>query len=350
MVAHKAWVPARGTYAVGQSSQPFNPKAGKLYFEPKQPHEIDFTEKNDTFDDEYTKTESDGPLDEFLKVAALANLAVVRETATGDWETYGDPTEIAIQVFATRFNWNRTQLTSGDQRTWTQVAEFPFDSDVKKMSAVFESPTGDMFVLTKGAVERVLSSCSYIEGTDGSQLETVTPEVREGILANMEAFAAQGLRVLALASKLLPVMDCQNIDLDRKEVEHNLIFRGLIGLYDPPRPESAPSVRRCHEAGISVHMLTGDHPSTARAIATEVGILPSHTNMLSKDTLDSMVMTAQQFDKLSDNEIDNLPELPLVVARCAPNTKVRMINALHRRKKFAAMVRETPPNTYPLDI
>lgn len=342
MVAHKAWVPARGTYAVGQSSQPFNPRAGKLYLEHNQPHKIDHTRSKDTSECEYTKIENDRPLDEFLKVASLANLAVVREAATGDWETHGDPTEIAIQVFATRFNWNRAQLISGDKPAWTQLAEFPFDSDVKKMSTVFKSSTGDVFVFTKGAVERVLSSCSAIECVDGSELEAISPEIKDDILANMEAFAAQGLRVLALASKPLSAMSCNNLDLDRKEVEHDLVFRGLIGLYDPPRPESAPSVRRCHEAGISVHMLTGDHPSTARAIATEVGILPSHTDMLSKGTLDSMVMTAQQFDKLSDTEIDTLPELPLVVARCAPNTKVRMINALHRRNKFAAMVTQPP--------
>ncbi|EGE04900.1 calcium-transporting ATPase [Trichophyton equinum CBS 127.97] len=337
MVAHKAWVPARGTYTVGQSSQPFNPRAGKLYLKPEQPRKIDNTKSKDTSGCEYTKTQNDRPLDEFLKVASLANLAVVREAATGDWLTHGDPTEIAIQVFATRFNWNRAQLISGDKPAWTQLAEFPFDSDVKKMSTVFKSSAGDMFVFTKGAVERVLSSCSAIENLDGSELEAISPEIKDNILVNMEAFAAQGLRVLALASKPLSAMDSKTLDLDRKEVEHDLVFRGLIGLYDPPRPESAPSVRRCHEAGISVHMLTGDHPSTARAIATEVGILPSHIDMLSKGTLDSMVMTAQQFDKLSDTEIDTLPELPLVVARCAPNTKVRMINALHRRNKFAAM-------------
>ncbi|EFE30830.1 uncharacterized protein ARB_02320 [Trichophyton benhamiae CBS 112371] len=312
---------ALGSVTVGQSSQPFNPRAGKLYLEHNQPHKIDHTRSKDTSECEYTKIENDRPLDEFLKVASLANLAVVREAATGDWETHGDPTEIAIQVFATRFNWNRAQLISGDKPAWTQLAEFPFDSDVKKMSTVFKSSTGDVFVFTKGAVERVLSSCSAIECVDGSELEAISPEIKDDILANMEAFAAQGLRVLALASKPLSAMSCNNLDLDRKEVEHDLVFRGLIGLYDPPRPESAPSVRRCHEAGISVHMLTGDHPSTARAIATEVGILPSHTDMLSKGTLDSMVMTAQQFDKLSDTEIDTLPELPLVVARCAPNTK-----------------------------
>src|SRR6185436_5292909 len=104
------------------------------------------------------------------------------------------------------------------------------------------------------------------------------------------------------------------------------------------RPESAHSVAQCHKAGIAVHMLTGDHAGTARAIALEVGILPPRMNELSKEVADAMVMTAAQFDGLSDADIDELPVLPLVVARCAPDTKVRMIEALHRRKKFAAMM------------
>jgi Na+-exporting ATPase len=83
--------------------------------------------------------------------------------------------------------------------------------------------------------------------------------------------------------------------------------------------------------------LTGDHPGTARAIAAEVGILPPKMYELGKQVIDAMVMTASHFDKLSDHEIDGLPALPLVIARCAPHTKVRMIDALHRRKAFVAM-------------
>ncbi|KAK2882620.1 hypothetical protein FQN49_000159 [Arthroderma sp. PD_2] len=337
MVAHKAWVPANGTYSVEQSSQPFNPTVGKLYFEPMQPREISIKDVEGGLKIEHSKSESDYHLDEFLNVASLANLAVVRETSTGEWEAHGDPTEIAIQVFASRFNWNRSRLTTGDSPAWKQVAEFPFDSDIKKMSVIFEAVSGGMYTFTKGAVERVIVSCSSIQLKNDAEPEPVTPEIRENILANVEAFAAQGLRVLALASKQLAGQDTSSGELTRDNIERDMTFRGLIGLYDPPRPESAPSVRHCHEAGISVHMLTGDHPSTARAIATDVGILPSQMDRLNKYTIDSMVMTAQQFDKLSDNEIDALPTLPLVVARCAPNTKVRMIEALHRRKKFAAM-------------
>merc|ERR1712169_119328 len=96
-------------------------------------------------------------------------------------------------------------------------------------------------------------------------------------------------------------------------------------------------VRSCHEAGISVHMLTGDHPETAKAIAIEVGILPSRMGDVAKDIADAMVMTATSFDALTDDQVDDLPVLPLVIARCAPSTKVRMIEALHRRERFCAM-------------
>jgi len=116
-----------------------------------------------------------------------------------------------------------------------------------------------------------------------------------------------------------------------------MVFHGLIGLYDPPRPETAGAVKECHRAGINVHMLTGDHPQTARSIAVEVGIIPKNIHTLPPDVISSMVMTASQFDRLSNAEIDSLPVLPLVIARCAPDSKVRMVDALHRRKKFVAM-------------
>jgi magnesium-transporting ATPase (P-type) len=94
-------------------------------------------------------------------------------------------------------------------------------------------------------------------------------------------------------------------------------------------------------------MLTGDHPGTAKAIASEVGILPKRMDMLSKNVSDAAVMLAGRFDNMSDGEIDSLPILPIVIARCTPNTKVRMIEAIHRRKKFVAMVTHLPPHLFP---
>ncbi|KAH7075122.1 hypothetical protein FB567DRAFT_183901 [Paraphoma chrysanthemicola] len=338
MVAKKAWIPAKGTYSVGTSDEPHNPTVGEVFFTAKQPRHIDAD-----IDEKSTPTEElleDNPhLLDYLKVASLANLANVHQTAEGQWNARGDPTEIAIQVFASRFDWNRLKYTTGDNPQWKQIAEFPFDSDVKKMSVIFEEvASSKKYVFTKGAVERVIYSCTTVYNGETEGETEMDDDYREEILANMEALASGGLRVLALASKdYVGEASTRSEDYDRNDLENGLVFRGLVGLYDPPRPETAGSVRQCQKAGIEVHMLTGDHPGTARAIAAQVGILPSNMGTLAKEVADAMVMTASQFDKLSDDQIDALPLLPLVIARCAPNTKVRMIDALHRRKAFCAM-------------
>ncbi|KAK3207740.1 hypothetical protein GRF29_96g225153 [Pseudopithomyces chartarum] len=337
MVAKKAWIPAKGTYSVGTTDSPHDPTVGSLSFTAKPPSEIDMDKEEESSTHEQL-LENNTHLVEYLKVASLANLAHVHPNEEeGGWNARGDPTEIAIQVFASRFKWNRLDYTQGERPAWKQLAEFPFDSDVKKMSVIFEeTESSKKHVFTKGAVERVIYSCTTLfNGGDGPT--EMTDAIREDILKNMEALAAQGLRVLALASKPWEGTIAKGEEIDRSQIEEELTFRGLVGLYDPPRPETADSVRQCQRAGIQVHMLTGDHPGTARAIAEEVGILPSNVATVAKDVLDAMVMTASQFDKLSEDEIDALPLLPLVIARCAPNTKVRMIDALHRRKAFAAM-------------
>lgn len=338
MVVRKAWIPANGTYSVENSTEPFNPTVGGVSFRSQASDEVGTKEppEKNSFVPVKELLENNNCLADYLRVASLANLANVYKTKE-KWVARGDPTEIAIQVFTSRFNWNRLTLIAGDSPKWTQVAEFPFDSDVKKMSVIFkEIKTGKKFVFTKGAVERVVSSCSFIYLSADLPTE-MTEGIQDDIFVHMEALARSGLRVLAFASKLFEGDIKDGDDLVREDFEHGLTFRGLIGLYDPPRPESAVSVRQCGEAGITVHMLTGDHPETARAIAIEVGILPPNTNDMSKEMANAIVMTATQFDKFSDDEVDALPVLPLVVARCSPNTKVRMIEALHRRKKFAAM-------------
>ncbi|KAK8126933.1 potassium/sodium efflux P-type ATPase [Apiospora kogelbergensis] len=365
MVARAAWVPSMGTYTVDTSDDPFNPTVGTISFDSHKPTEMDL--KNSR---EGSSASASDPaqllqdsaaqqhlLQDFLSVAALANLATVHESE-GTWHARGDPTEIAIQVFANRFSQNRRDLVGDSdaddaaKKAWTDVVELPFDSDVKRMSVIMkENGTGKHWVFTKGAVERVIEACVSYSGNNNNDSGAaaassceMTAAFREEILRNMEVFASMGLRVLALASRevadgedglLRPSGD--NNEVERAAVEKNLVFRGLVGLYDPPRAESAPAVRSCHEAGIAVHMLTGDHPETAKAIAIEVGILPSRTGQLSADVAAAMVMTAGQFDALSDDEIDELPVLPLVIARCAPSTKVRMIEALHRRGRFCAM-------------
>ncbi|CAJ2501190.1 Uu.00g040430.m01.CDS01 [Anthostomella pinea] len=342
MVARKAWIPGRGTYSVGESGEPFNPTLGALYHSSDAPRdELSDDEVSPDQDDRKSKEEllkDNTPLLEFLKVASLANLATVYKSTESDgWTARGDPTEIAIQVFASRFDWNRREFTDGDDPEWRLITEYPFSSDVKKMSVIYQQRGSDTkYALSKGAVERVLDACINVDPEGKGQTTELTDDIKEGVLANMESLASIGLRVLALASKPYDGPTGTD-DNDREQVESNLTLRGLVGLFDPPRPESKNAVKDCHRAGIGVHMLTGDHPGTALAIAKQIGIVPDRLSNVSKKMEDCMVTTASRFDKLSDQEIDDLPVLPLVIARCAPNTKVRMIQALHRRKQFAAM-------------
>lgn len=342
MVTKKCWIPTRGTYSVGSSNEPFNPTVGDLMLtsswpakqDPEKAEDGDVTPAVDLLKD---NTE----LVDFLKVASMANLAKVLQNKEGEWKAHGDPTEIAIQVFASRFDYNKQRFMDPHAPEVKEVGEYGFDSDVKKMSVIIEEvETGQQMIFTKGAVERVLESCETLKWNSEQEVD-LTDDIRDQILENMESLAAQGLRVLALASRSYDPSSGRRASREgpvpREEIERDLVFRGLIGLYDPPRPESAEAVKSCHRAGIKVHMLTGDHPGTARAIAAQVGILPQDTSTLSRHAMESMIMTAKEFDRLEDYEIDSLPALPLVIARCAPNTKVRMIDALRRRNAFMAM-------------
>jgi Na+-exporting ATPase len=345
MIARGAWIPGVGTYTIEDSTAPQDPTAGSVRFHPEAPQKMDIkaggASCGDVVSPEKLSSQTHEGLQDFLNVASLANLAAVKKKDDGVWEAHGDPTEIAIQVFAARFGMIRNTLTTGDAAQWTDLVELPFDSDVKRMSVIMGHHSGEQYAFTKGAVERVIQSCTTYFPKDSSEPVDITP-FRDEILRNMEVLASLGLRVLALASKRFTGKAVKGDEVDRKAVESDLVFRGLIGLYDPPRPESAPAVRQCHEAGIEVHMLTGDHPETAKAIAIEVGILPSADRMrrIASDVSKSLVMTATEFDDLSDDQVDALRVLPLVVARCAPSTKVRMIEALHRRGRFCAMVSE----------
>ncbi|OQO13556.1 hypothetical protein B0A48_01785 [Cryoendolithus antarcticus] len=322
MIAKRAYVPACGVFSVEDAENPSDPTEGRVTLKDSAGQDAS---KARAFD--VSTVQDNTHLKSFLDVAALANLSTVWQSKDDStWHARGDPTEIAISVFG---------------GPWKTLVEYPFDSDVKKMSVVMSnSQTGEVQVFTKGAVERVLESCaSFYPSADSTESTPMTEQQRLKILDTVDEFASQGLRVLALASPAAPAeLDFQT-DIKRDLVECDLTLRGLIGLYDPPRAESAASVACCRNAGIEVQMLTGDHPGTARAIAIEVGILPSRTKLqkLPKHVSDSLVMTASSFDKLNDDEVDRLPQLPLVVARCAPHTRVRMIEALHRRKKFAAM-------------
>jgi P-type Na+/K+ transporter len=120
----------------------------------------------------------------------------------------------------------------------------------------------------------------------------------------------------------------------REEIEKDMIFLGVVGIYDPPRPESKSAVDTCKAAGIVVRMATGDQRPTAAAIAKEVGIIGNSVDL---EEGNQGVMSSVDFDELDDASIDEMLNLPVVLARCSPETKVRLVEALHRRGRFVAM-------------
>ncbi|GMM37878.1 hypothetical protein DASC09_052030 [Saccharomycopsis crataegensis] len=329
MIVKKVWVSTVGTYMVDDCNEVYDPTAGKVVFYPASPKSIDELEHRPKFTNEVQYPEI---FKKWITVATLANVASVHNN-DGKWGAQGDATEIAICVFTKRLGYDRTEFI--ESQKLKHLHEFPFDSSIKRMSSVYVSEKKTK-VYSKGAVERILERCEswYGPGSNKEELIPLTANDKSFIEENMNSLSKEGLRVLAFAERII---DASEYLEDRDSVESGLTFLGLVGIYDPPRPETKESVRLCHNAGINVHMLTGDMLGTARAIAKEVGILPSNLSHYSQEVNDSMCMTATQFDKLSDKEIDMLPVLPLVIARCAPQTKVRMIEALHRRGKFCAM-------------
>ncbi|KAF8935795.1 Na+ ATPase [Haplosporangium gracile] len=282
-----------------------------------------------------------------IQTASLCNMSELRPTqhpeTHGEWTAIGDPTEIALQVLASKAGFAKPDLVA---QGFNLIAEFPFDSSVKRMSVLYQTPESSMgpsehLIFMKGATERVIGCCNYWR--DGDNEHPITSEKSSDgrvefeamITEKMNTLASKGLRVLTLAYRKFEAAPGADLvhGLDREEVETNMVFLGLVGIYDPPRAESRPAVLSCYQAGVRVHMLTGDHPSTAAAIAKEVAIIPEELDA----TNTTLVMTAGRFDAMTDEEIDRLDELPRVVARCSPDTKVKMIAALHRRDLFAAM-------------
>ena len=247
------------------------------------------------------------------------------------WISTGDPTEVAMDVLARKFNIIKENLLKSDFKF---KAEMPFDSIIKRMTVVYEFKS-TLYAFTKGATESVVSKCKkYV--SENESIHDLNPEFHAKIEENMLKFSSMGMRVIGLAYKSVePTLDLEN----RDEIENDLIFLGLVAIYDPPRETSAESVRMCHEAGMEVHMATGDHPSTAVSIAFEIGILPKSLGLSVTEIMKrkDLVITASDFEKLSESEIDALENLPRVLARCSPESKVKLIDALHRRGKLVAM-------------
>jgi Na+-exporting ATPase len=269
-----------------------------------------------------------------ITVGALCNTSSVKFHEVCQHVSTGDPTEIALSILSHTVNMSKEDL---QQVQYPKMyREFPFDSSIKRMTVMYENATDreNVYVLTKGAVDRVLPLCSkYLKDHDPSGtrrgnhaiVQDIDEEIMQKIRSDNDELAEQGMRVLCLAYKLLPHENMTD-DMTRETIEEDLIFLGLAGIQDPPRAGVAEAIKTCHNAGIKVRMVTGDHPSTARAIAKQIGILSDSANE------EGFVMKATDFDALSVEQLKSMKELPVVIARCSPQTKVKLIEALHARK------------------
>ena len=261
------------------------------------------------------KTSDDRHLTALLAVGALCNNSKLEEGPEG-WEVIGDPTEGALIVAAQKggvLDWVEGWYVS-------EVVEFPFDSEMRRMTTVHRSPEG-LTVSMKGAPETVLQFCAKIM-RNGSE-ETITFEDRRSALAAADRMAGQGLRVLALAWKEMAA----GATLEREGVETDLIFLGLVGMMDPPREEAKEAIRICKAAGIKPVMITGDHKLTASAIGKELGILAEG----------GRVLEGTELEKMEDGELLDVIDEVSIFARNTAEHKVRIVEAFRGKGHVVAM-------------
>jgi Ca2+-transporting ATPase len=226
----------------------------------------------------------------------------------------GDPTETALLEAAQAAGFSKSEW----ENTLPRQAELPFDSERARMSTLHRDGEG-VLMLVKGAPEGVLSRCIDQLAAGG------VAAIDQAALHNeAEQLAAQGLRVLAFALKRLPQLPDM---LDADALETGLTFIGLAGLIDPPRPEAAESVAACKAAGIIPVMITGDHPATARAIASRLGIIDDG----------GKVLGGSELAQLSLEDFEREVESVRVYARINPEQKIKIVRALQDKGEFVAM-------------
>jgi Ca2+-transporting ATPase len=265
-----------------------------------------------------------------------AQLEIAGETE--EEKTYrvvGDPTEGALIVAAAKAGAWSGEITEA----YPRESEVPFDSERKRMITVHsvENPRPDDIspfyneqykgwdvIAVKGAPDLVLNLCTQYLGMD-DQPRPLDEATRQRILDANDAMTRDALRVLAMAGRV--ERDVPETDLKVDELEHDLVFVGLIGMIDPARAEVRPALEKAARAGIRTVMITGDYPNTARAIAESIGLLrPGHK-----------VATGAEVDRMSDDELKAIIEETDVFARVSPEHKMRIVDALQANDEVVAM-------------
>ncbi len=272
-----------------------------------------------------------------LWAATLVNDAALEVTGSTDNRTtyrmVGDPTEGALLVAAAKAGLWREEL----EQCYPRVAEVPFDSDRKRMSTLHalrqvHEDDGSPFmpedkgyvICVKGAPDLLLDCSVELLHRKGSH--PLTSFERQAILEANHVMASQALRVLGVAYRQIDQLPCAE-DITADNIEQDLIFVGLIGMIDPARPEVKPAVEKARHAGIRTVMITGDYPDTARAIATEIGILEPGGE----------VHTGAELDQMDEAALIKTVAHTAVFARVSPQHKVRVVEAFKARDEVVAM-------------
>lgn len=247
--------------------------------------------------------------DDLIKCACLCNNAYIDKD-----KVIGDPTEGCLLTYAKNNGYDIKDIKSNEV-----LYEQAFDSVRKRMSAVVKDKKG-FLVYCKGAPEELIDVCSYasVEG----KLVKLTSEDKDKIKDYCVTMSSKGLRLLGFAMK--------NINTLPKEgdmIEEDLTFIGIMGIIDPPRVEVKHAIKTCHEAGIRVIMITGDHKLTAQAIAKDLGIYKKG----------DLVVDGETLSKMSDLKLRNTIKDISVFARVTPQDKLRIVNALKKNKEIVAM-------------
>jgi P-type Ca2+ transporter type 2C len=234
------------------------------------------------------------------------------------WSVLGDPTEAALRVAALKGGMDLAAEATSAPR----LRELPFDSRRKRMATI-HSHRGVWIAYVKGAPNEVLGLCSRLR-VEGKE-QPLTDGERARISAENDDLARGGLRVLAVARRLLP----DSLEgTEAETIERDLTFLGLMAMMDPPRPEVAEAVAKCHRAGIRIIMITGDYGLTAESVARRIGILRTpHPRLLNGSELDTM----------SDEDLKDALREEILLARVTPEHKLRVVSALREMGEVVAV-------------
>jgi Ca2+-transporting ATPase len=259
-----------------------------------------------------------GPLLELANILVGCNNAHLA-LEDGIWRVIGDPTEGALLASGHKAGGNKERL----ERELPKHHEIPFDSDRKRRTVIRRMPNGRLRAFINGAPDILLSRCTKI--FMGSEVRVMTEQDRQRISSQNGAMAQQALRVLGSAYRDLD--ESSPALLTPEEVERDLVFVGLAGMYDPPRAEAKEAVAKCRAAAIRVVMITGDHPHTATAIARELGIASA----------DDAAIAGVELEKMSDQELRERVAKFAVYARVTAAHKLRIIRAWKATGAVVAM-------------